>query len=183
MKIQETVQIALWGNFGLQVFDHSSGTPRRILRVRKKNQITNEGRIALLNLLGAGDQTGWEDTLLENRVWSLGAGTNGTPPTIDDDRDTMSLVWISKFAFNSGECQVVASPPNSYYLSISKILPQGDAIGDVLQEAGVFTRGLNDDPSVVAAQSLYARQQHSPVTKTGNMTIQYDWQLGITIQS
>ncbi len=183
---------ALWGDFGLQVFDHSTGVPQRKLRIRKKNQITNQGRIALLNLMRPGPYATAADPTdaavqLENRVWSLAVGTNNTPPTINDDDTTMSQAWISSFFFpvpsGGSECTIVATPPNSYYLSVSKTLATGDANGYTLTEAGIFTRGDNDNPSSAVGQSLYARQIHSPIIKTSSMSIQYDWQLGITIQS
>ncbi len=174
---------ALWGDFGMQVFDVSSGTPRRILRIRKKNQITNDGRSALLNLMGIGDATlpiPWATVQSENRIWSLSVGTNATPPTVADDAATMADVWSSQFVFPA-ECQIITSPPNNYYLAISKSLAIGDANGNTLAEAGIFTRGDADDPGISVGKSLYARQIHSPIIKTSSMTIQYDWQLGITI--
>lgn len=191
---QSKMNIALWGDFGLQVFDHSSGIPRRILRIRKKNQITNQGRIALLALMRPGPyataspgDTVEIEVQRENRIWSLAVGTNTTPPTINDDDATMSIAWISSFFYPAGgggsECQVISTPPNSYYLSISKTLPTTEANGNTLAEAGIFTRGDDDDPLITVGYSLYARQTHSPIIKTSSLTIQYDWQLGITIQS
>ena len=165
--------VGLRGDFGMQVFDVSSGTPRRILRIRKKNQITNDGRTALLNLMGIGDSAAplWTEVQRDKRIWSLSVGTNPTPPAITDTLAVMSAVWNSSFTFPA-ECQIVATPPNTYYLAISKTLPAvSSADGSTLAEAGILTYD----------NSLYARQIHSPILKTSTMTIQYDWQLGITI--
>jgi hypothetical protein len=179
------MDVGLWGDFGMQVFDVSSGTPQRILRIRKKNQITNDGRTALLNLMGVGGTAGTPDdaaviTQRENRIWSLAVGTNPTAPTVTDDLLTMTVVWNSAFSFPS-ECSIVATPPSSFYLDISKTLGVGSANGSTLTEAGILTRGDDDDPASSTTKSLYARQIHSPILKTATMTIQYDWQLGITI--
>jgi len=165
--------VGLRGDFGMQVFDVSSGTPRRTLRIQKKNQITNDGRTALLNLMGIGDSAApvWTDVQRDKRIWSLSVGTNATPPVVTDTLATMTAVWNDSFTFPT-ECQIVATPPNTYYLSISKTLPAVSAAdGSTLAEAGILTYD----------NSLYARQIHSPILKTSTMTIQYDWQLGITI--
>ncbi len=170
----------LWGDFGMQVFDHRTGVPKRILRIRKKNQITNGGREALLNLLGIGNGASYLTVQEENKLWSLSVGTNTTPPTVTDTTAVMSVVWADRFIFPA-ECQIVATPPNSYYLAISKALGTTEANGSTLTEAGIFTRGDNDDATLSTNKTLYARQIHSPILKTSTMTIQYDWQLGITI--
>lgn len=165
--------VGLWGDFGMQVFDVSGETPRRMLRIRKKNQITNDGRTALLNLMGIGDSAAplWTDVQRDNRIWSLSVGTNPTPPVVVDTLSVMSVVWNDSFTFPA-ECQIVATPPNTYYLAISKTLPAVSAAdGNTLSEAGILTYD----------NSLYARQIHSPILKTSTMTIQYDWQIGITI--
>lgn len=179
------MDIGLWGDFGMQVFDVSSGTPQRILRIRKKNQITNDGRTAILNLMGTGGITGLPDDAAvivqrDNRIWSLAVGTNPTAPTVTDTLTTMTVAWNSVFSFPA-ECEIVADPPSSFYLSISKTLGVDYANGSTLTEAGILTRGDDDDPASSTTKSLYARQVHSPILKTATMTIQYDWQLGITI--
>jgi len=180
----------LWGDFGIQVFDVSSGTPKRILRVRKRNQITNSGRAALLALMGSGETgtpptTGTAPTVgdldrRENQIWSLAVGTNATTPTVTDELSNMTVVWNDPFSFDS-ECTIVSTPPNSYYLSISKTLGTSSANGSTLVEAGILTRGDDDDPASSTTKALYARQVHTPIEKTATMTVQYDWQLGITI--
>ena len=177
------MDVGLWGDFGMQVFDVSSGTPKRILRIRKKNQITNGGRAALLALMGTGDipdVSTANTTRQENQIWSLAVGTNPTAPTVTDDLSIMSVAWNSAFSFPA-ECAIVATAPSSYYLSISKTLGTLDANDSTLAEAGILTRGDHVTPASSTTKVLYARQIHSPILKTATMTIQYDWQLGITI--
>jgi hypothetical protein len=171
---------ALYGNFQMRVYDHVGGVPHLRYRWRKLNQITNQGRTALLTLMCPFNVPDGQSI---NRIWSFEAGTNATPPSIDDDETTMTTVWTSALNFGSGECVVVTSPPNEYYLAISKTLGLGDANGSTLREAGIYTRGDNDDPLVAVGRKLYSRQVHSAIEKVGTMTVQYDWQLGITIQS
>lgn len=172
--------VGLYGDFKLRVFDHSEKEPRLVFRWAKKNQITNEGRVALLTLMCP---FGIPDGQSINRIWSFAVGTNAVPPTVDNTVSTMTSVFTSVLAFGGGECTIVAVPPNSYYLAISKTLTSADANGSTLVEAGIFTRGDNDVPASAAGRKLYARQVHTPIEKVASMTVQYDWQLGITIQS
>lgn len=176
--------IGLWGYFKMQVYDHSGGVKRRILKWEKKNQITNQGRDIVLLLMCPYNVPGTlpDDVQIEHRIWSLSAGTNGTPPTISDDDATMVPVWTSAFDFDA-ECIVVSTPPNSFYLQITKTMPTTEGVGSTLTEAGVFTRGDDPDPALAVGRKLYSRQVHTPIVKTITMTIEYSWQLGISIQS
>lgn len=169
---------ALFGIFGMCVYDIRNGQRVCVRRIQKRNQITNQGRVALLELMRppAPEATTQE----KHRIWSFSVGTHSTPPTINDDDTTMIQVW--KSAFSGSECQIVTVPPNQYLLQIGKILPEAAAVGSVLVEAGVFTRGDDDDPDVATDRDLYARQTHPAITKSATMIIEYNWKLGISIQ-
>lgn len=177
MKLIEPT-LSLWGIFGMRVYEHAKGEKKCIRRIVKNNQITNQGRKAVLELMRPVTYGIQQD---ERQIWSFSAGTNPIPPQITDDDTTMIQVWQS--AFSPAECVVIDVPPNTYYLHISKAMYEADAVGDILTEAGIFTRGDDDDPSVAVGKMLYARQIHPAVEKTAVMTIEYDWKLGITIQS
>jgi hypothetical protein len=178
---------ALFGIFDMTVYDLKDGTRKRFRHIHKRNQITNQGREALLDLMrpetnnpGAPDQL-----QRESKIGSLSVGTNPTPPTLNDDETTMVQVWRGEFYPPGGslsDCEVVVLPPDQYLLQIGKILPEAAAVGQVLTEAGIFTRGTLDDPYASVGRRLYARQVHPPIPKTGTMTIEYDWKLGISIQ-
>lgn len=176
----------LFGIFDMSVYDIRNGKRQRIRHVHKRNQITNQGREALLDLMRPETNTPLlgnpDDLQRESKIWSLSVGTYATPPTINDTDATMTQVWRSQFAL--AECQVVVIAPNQYYLQIGKVLPSTpcSANGYTLTEAGVFTRGDSDDPVTSLGRKLYARQVHPPIIKTATMTIEYDWKLGITIQ-
>lgn len=171
--------IKLFGNFRMRVYDRS----KKILDWKKRNQITNQGRETILILLCPFGVSGTPDAQTEHRIWSLAAGTNGTPTAISDDDGTMIAVWTSALNFVGAECVVSATPPNSFYLQISKILPLAEAVGSELKEAGIFTRGDDIDPAIAVGRKLYARQVHTPIIKTATMSIQYDWQLGVSVSS
>jgi len=173
---------ALFGIFDIRVYEHRDGVKQQLRHIHKRNQITNQGREALLDLMRpeTNDPVTPDVLQRESKIRSLSVGTNATPPTINDDDSTMVQVWKGEFALT--ECQVVVVPPDIFLLQVSKTLPTTAAVGQVLTEAGIFTRGTDDDPNLATGRRLYARQVHPPIIKSGTMTIEYDWKLGITIQ-
>ena len=172
--------LRMYGNFGFKVYKEG----KLVLAVRKKNQITNEGRAAVLNLLVPAT---YGELQTDNRIWSLAVGTSQTPAALTDDAATFAAtsVWQSAFNFGGGECSAIISPPNDYRIQITKTLPSTAPGADtkLIAEAGIFTRGDNDLPASANGMKLYARQVHSPIIKTVGMVIEYDWELGLLVQT
>jgi hypothetical protein len=162
----------------MTVYDVKDGQRRVIRRIQKKNQIVNDGREAMLQLLGFIGVPGIPQ--IQNQVWSLSAGTGGIPPTITDIQ-LAAPVWTGVFV-PPLEVAVVAIPPSQFEVQVTKTIPTTDANGSTLQEAGIFTRGDNDDPLFAGNRRLYCRQTHPPILKLVTMQIVYDWRLGITVE-
>lgn len=167
-------EVALYGVFGIRVYNIRNGEKKCIRRILKKNQIVNTGRQALVELLAPGvtDQ-------YERQLWCISAGTSNTPPTISDTT-LISKVW--DHAFTAGEITQVISPPNTFEILISVTMGVGENNGETLREAGIYTRGDNDVPASSTTRVLYARQVHPDIVKTASMTIDYEWRLGVLIQ-
>ena len=181
-------KVKLFGNFGLKVYDHSLGVPQLKLRIRKKNQVTNQGRSVLLNLFCPSTNSTDPE---QDQLWVLAAGSNSTPAAATDNDSTMTIEWQDSFytipvgAYPppvSTEAQVIANPPSDFYIQVTKTMPKDAIPNTTLTEAGIFTRGTADDWTTSTGRKLYARKTHTPIEKTGDMTIEYRWQLGITIQ-
>ena len=170
MQLKDSM--GLWGILGVRVYDIRNGKMQLIRTFTKKNQIVNDGRQAVLELLAPGG-LGQAD----RQLFSISAGTNNTPPTIVNTRATMTRVWDHDFTV--GEITYVASTPNDFYVWVQASMPALVHPGVVFTEAGVFTRGDGVDPLTI---KLYARQTHPAVTKTATMVIAYDWRFGISIQ-
>lgn len=166
----------LYGRFGMTVYEVKDGQTRVLRRIQKKNQIVNNGREAMLLLLG---QLGTAVPPNESQIWSLSAGTGGIPPQITDI-GLATAVWTSVFV--PLEVSIVALAPSTFEVQTTKTLPTTDANGSTLQEAGIFTRGDNDDPSLAGNRKLYCRQTHPPILKTSSIQIVYDWRLGVTVE-
>jgi hypothetical protein len=165
--------IKLYGRFDLKV--HEKG--ELVYRYQKKNQITNEARLALLQLLQPVDSPTLQT---DNAIWSFEIGVNPAPTSILDTASTVNTAW--REVFNPGECVVVNNPPNDFMLSITKVVPEEAAVGMEICEAGIFTRGDNDDPALSSGRKLYARQRFSPTIKTMVMSLTIEWQLGIILE-
>lgn len=166
----------LFGILNVKVFDKD----QLLQSLTMKNQITNQGRAAVLHLLWP-----WNNIVavnpLEYQFWAFATGTNNTPPTAADTPAQVSLAWRSRLV-NVDDINVYTVEPNDYRIRVTKTVPLDAAVGVTLQEAALFTRGNNDDPALATGVSLYARQIHPPILKSATMTIVYDWQFGMIIQ-
>jgi len=166
----------LYGRFSMTIYDVKNDQRKIVRRIQKKNQVVNDGREVMLQLLG---QLGVGILPAENQIWSLSAGTGGIPPVITDTQLHFP-VWTG--AFTPLEVAVVALPPSTFEVQVTKTIPVTDANGLTLQEAGIFTRGDNDDPALAGNRRMYCRQTHPPILKSNTMQIVYDWRLGITVE-
>lgn len=167
----------LYGRFGMTVYDLVDGERKIVRRVQKNNQVVNDGRSIMLELLRPGIPYGVSPIQQENQLWSLGVGDIGTPPLVTDVGLHHEL-WVE--AFLAPEC-VISAPP-VYELQVYKILPAlGVPAGTMLREAAIFSRGDDDDPSIAGNRRMYCRQAYPVIETTATMTILYDWRLGITV--
>lgn len=177
----------LYGHFGMRVYDVKNGQKSLVLRITKKNQITNDGRRVMLELLRQTTLTPPQEFPNYNQLWSLSAGSSNIPAAVTDT-GLYTPVWTSAF---TSDAEIYVQDIPTLEIVVSKIMPETDAIGLDLYEAGLFTRGSLDDPStlpdptdwtLIPYRRMYARQTHPLVTKTNTMSIEYDWRLGVTVQ-
>lgn len=169
----------LYGHMTVTVYDVKNGTKRRVLRIAKKNQVTNGGREAVLSLL-AQDPAGsvYQQNPEYNQIWSLAIGSDGTPVSILDislyaEVDRMTLTVPT-------ERELIIVPPGIFEIHVHKEVPPGVHTGVHFQEAGLYTRGDGLDPTT---QVLYARQTHPEFEKGASMAVEYDWRLGMLVQA
>jgi hypothetical protein len=172
-------QPCLYGRFSMSVYSVNDGEKKLIRRIQKKNQVVNDGREVVLQLLGQMAAPGIFP--IENQIWSFEVGTGGTPPLVTDTA-LYATVWLEPIT--SLECVIVAIPPSTYELQIVKTLPTTPctANGYTIQEAGIFTRGDNPIPGLAANRRLYCRQTYPSIVKVDTMQIVFDWRLGITVE-
>lgn len=161
-------QACLYGRFGMTIYEVKNGQTQIFRRIQKKNQIVNDGRTAMLQLLAQMASGVLPD---DNQLWSLSAGTGGIPPQITDT-GLYAPVWSGVFTVLPPELSIVAMPPSTFEVQATKTIPTSDANGHTLQEAGIFMKG----------GTMYCRQTHPPILKQNTIQIVYDWRLGVTVE-
>lgn len=174
--------LKIYGNFGLTVRENGKKT----LRIEKRNQIVDGGRLTVLYLLRQSLLTPIQMNPNYAQLWSLSAGTNATPPAVSDT-GLYDPQWT--LAYGVSDAMIYVQTVPTYEILISVVMPTTDGIGITFQEAGLFTRGSLDDPSTlipplwesIPFRVLFARQIHPPVLKSGIMTLEYAWRIGITV--
>lgn len=180
--------LQLYGDFYMKVYEHApDGTKQLKFRFAKKNQITNDGRLVVLRLLSqvAGGEVEQEYPEY-GQIWSLSVGDSSLPPAATQT-GLISPVWTGQLTipaeriYNEGLFQ----------LNIHKEVPAGSpADGRTFAEAGLFTRGSQDDnlapvayPSweLIPGRKMYSRQIFPSFVKGPTMSVVFDWTLGMTI--
>lgn len=178
--------LSLYGDFFLQVFDHhEDGSKSLRFRYARKNQITNDGRLVLLQLLSqvAGGSAVQAQPEL-GQIWSLSIGDGVIPPHAAQT-SLISPVWTGQLIVASGERSYV---PGLFQVLVHKEVSVGDATGETFAEAALFTRGDQDVPDptyptweVIPNRVMYSRQIFPSFVKGATMSVVFDWTLGITV--
>lgn len=176
----------LYGHLTVTVYDVKNGK-KKLFRITKKNQITNKGREVVLALLAQDPLSAipYQANPEYNQIWSLGIGTGSAPADVTDTTlYSEVLPPTGRMVLTTAEREYVIIPgsPGTYEIQIHKELPAHTLTGTLLAEAGLFTRGDNDDPSLAANNVLYARQIHPVFEKGEFMAVEYDWRLGMLVQ-
>lgn len=168
----------LYGRIEVSVFDAARGG-KRIYHVKKRNQVVNTGRQAVLEMLTQyGTGSPGQQNPNYNQIWSLGVGTDGTPPTVN--QTALGAEVLTKILTRPTEVLYVPDPTFEVHCSMTFDTTEANDPSP-LQEVALFTRGDDDDPYVAANRLLYARQTFSPFVKTNTMTVVFNWILGMTV--
>lgn len=176
--------IKLWGNLGVTVYDHSTGTPVKMFSVTKKNQITLEGQRLLLHLLGdQGYDVYYPDSINPTDITArrLGYVIVGNTSTLADKTDDRAhfnggadSLWQSQ-PFSKDDGNIIFEPSAIPGAEQHILIQVSSAVGEItgqICEAGITTA---DD------EVLYARQIFTAITMGPGMSITFNWQLGMTL--
>jgi hypothetical protein len=184
-KLQDGLK--LYGDFFMRVYDAApDGTKKLRFRFAKKNQITDDGRLVVLELLS---QVALGGTPVQmnpeyGQIWSLSIGDGPLPP-MSSQHTLVSPVWTVALDIALGERAYNAG---AFQLNIHKEIPVGDADGLTFAEAGLFTRGSQAAPGGlyptwqdIPERMMYARQIFPSFEKGATMSVVFDWTLGMTV--
>ena len=176
----------LYGVLSVSAYDTITG--KRTFHSVKKNQVTNVGRIVVLDLLAQIDVSSPETAQMYpayNQIWSLSIGDSPIPAVATDDK-----LWSSRYSQLLSPITERIKIEAAYEIRITAEVAAGDATDVVLTEAGLFTRGEIGEPDgtyttweSIPFRRMYARQTHPAFTKGATMRVVYEWTLGMTVSS
>lgn len=174
----------LYGVLDVSAYDVISGT--RVYHSVKKNQVTNSGRIVVLDLLAqiAVGPTPQANPSY-NQIWSISLG-EGTIPAAATDTSLVSPQHTQALVLSSERVKV----EEAFEVRITVEIPAGTATDVELAEAGLFTRGSQDAPDgiyttweTIPYRRMYARQTYPAFIKGATMRVVYEWTLGMTVSA
>lgn len=170
-----TSQIGMRGDLCVIVRDAITGA--QLKRIEIRNKITFLAADVLVELLA---QRASDPVPLYDSIYSMRMGTSNTPASRSDINLGAFLIGkqladVNKVTGVPGELEFIAT------------LGTGDANGNTLQEAGLFTRGSagSPTPSDVPGTApgnvrMFARQIHPAIPKTIAISVEFQWRIAFT---
>lgn len=163
----------MWGRVGIVVRDARTRKP--IKRYEIRNKITFLAADVLVELLA---QRSTDPGPARDLVYSMRMGTSNTAAARSDTN-------LGSFIIGQvlGDVGKVNGAPGE--LTFIATLESGDANGNTLREAGLFTAGASPSTSNTPGTSpgstrMIARQVHPDVPKTIAVVIDYSWTIAFT---
>lgn len=177
MTITNTTQIPLRGDLRIitrNASDHS------IIRVwEKKNVITFAGTEAIVKLLAPNIVLG-NNVQLESQLKSMRFGTsNIAPQRVDTNLGSEAVVSALpvRVVFQDSDRIIGASGT----VEFNAVLASGDGNGVTYREAGLFTRGTDDDPQLTTGEAMFSRQVFTDQPKTGAVELEFRWRITLIV--
>lgn len=180
--------LSLYGNLSMRVYDvDPNGEKKLLFRFSKKNQITDDGRLTVLQLLAQAPSppgTTLQGNPAYGQIWSLSVGSGIIPPAASQT-GLVAPVWTGALNIALGERVYNAG---SFQINVHKTVPVGEADGLTFAEVGLFTRGSLAAPSPITdpwepipERKMYSRQIFPSFVKGATMSVVFDWTLGLTV--
>lgn len=170
--VQAISTIPMVGTLRIAIRDAKTRRIKR--RITIKNKITYLAADVLVELIA--QRAG--EVATRCVIYSMRMGTSNTAATRADTNlgafvHGVSLVDVNKITGAPGELQFLAT------------LETGDANGNTLREAGLFTAGptpstSNAPGTGTGATRLFARQTYPDIPKTSAIVIDYSWTIAFT---
>lgn len=174
---QESLNDGIFMRGILCVTTRDAVTGEQLRRVEIRNKITF---LAGDTLVEQWAQRTTDPDPTYQKIFSMRMGTSNTPASRSDtalgaEAFGYELLDVDKITTVQGEIEFQA------------YLGAGDANGNTLQEAGLFTMGNAPTPSPTdvpgtspGAVRMVARQVHPPIPKTAAITVEYSWRVAFT---
>jgi hypothetical protein len=178
----------LYGRLMVSAYDAVTG--KRVYRVSKQNQITDEGRLVVLDLLAqttGGSGTPTQENPAYNQIWSLSVGSSSVPA---DATQTALFEPVTEATIAMPDDIVRDVIAANFEILITAEIAPGVGTDEIFAEAGLFTRGSQADiggsyPTweSIPYRRMFARQTYPSFTKGETMRVVYEWSLGLTVSA
>jgi hypothetical protein len=175
----------LYGRLSVKAYDERTG--KCVYRIAKQNQVTNHGRVVVLDLLAqlATGGTTPQENPTWNQIWSIGIGASEIPAAAYQTT-LIDPVWNQALEIPDGREKV----DDAFEIRVTAEIAAGTATDEIFAEAGLFTRGIQDAPDGVyttwesiPSRRLYARQTFPSFTKGETMRVVFEWVIGMTVSA
>jgi len=145
----------------------------------KKNVITFGATESLVKLMAPNAAFG-ATVQLENQIKSMRFGTSNIAPQ-RTDLDLASEAFVSgnyvRIQLTDAN-RIVGAAGTVEFVAVLDTLTGN---GETYREAGLFTRGDNDDPLFSTTGTLFARQVFPDQVKTSAITLEFRWRVTFTV--
>ena len=131
----------------------------------KKNVITFAGTEVLVKLMAPNVSLG-ANVQVESQIKAMRFGSSNTTPQRTD------------LALGNDADRVIGA---SGTVEFNATLASGDGNGNTYREAGLFTRGTDDDPGVTTGQEMFSRQILPDQIKTAAVELEFRWRITFTV--
>jgi len=170
-------QLGLRGILRVRVYDVATG--KRLQHEEKRNLVCKGAKEALVRLIAQASIHGGSPTNVdfeETKLWAIYAGTGTALPDVEDTE-------LDTVAFKKECVQPIAFSILDGEATLQMTIESGEGNGNTFQEAGLFSRGDNDDPNAggITGVLMYARQLHGAIAKTSGISIEYTWRFQILV--
>ena len=170
LKLQIKGHVEVW-----KVYDD-----RRELHSDAKNKIVTDGLEVFSRLIA--QETGHTPT--EDGVHSLWveASNSTLPAAADTDTGPQGTV-VKYYTFDKSADVTANAGAVSGLTEFRATLAKGEANGEMVRAAGLYTRDDNADPTLATSPTLVARQVFGTIEKTADFAVEFVWKVQFSIVS
>jgi hypothetical protein len=148
---------------------------------KKKNVIVFDGTEVLVKLMAPNAAFG-PDVQEESQIKSMRFGTDSTTPQrTDTDLANEAVVASNPVRVALADANRIVGASGT--VEFTAILASGDGNGVTYREAGLFTRGDNDDPLLTTpgTEEMFSRQVYPDQPKTAAVELEFHWRITFTV--
>jgi len=173
VKLEHESKINIRGD--LRIITRASDTRDIVDIWERKNVITFIATDTLVKLMAPNAVFG-PTVQQESQIKSMRFGTSNVTPQRTDLNLANEVIPARKELFDANRLVGAAGT-----VEFTATLGAADANGFTLREAGLFTRGITDNPATTAGEAIFSRQVYPDQAKSAAITLEYRWRITFTV--